>query len=140
MSSPDQPPISHFWVAIYDDDTAISQFDIHTGKEVLYKHVDVTRVKNIGWYPITNKMLPLFVQANPTHNLILGLGLLRINVSPGKEYVILRRNKLKYSFSHKVENPRETFYMLGVKGNLYAFMNSLGNVEMTEDYNHVLGR
>jgi len=140
MSSPDQPPISHFWVAIYDDDLAVSQFDLYTGKEVLYKDVDVIRVKNIGWYPITHETLPLFMSANPTHNLVIGLGLLRLDIPPGKEFVILRRNKLRYSFDHIVDNPRETFYMLGLKGNLYAFMNSIGNVELTEDFNHVLGK
>ena len=44
-------PILHlFWIAEYQDGTALPQFDPDTGEEHMFKEIDHARLKRFGWY------------------------------------------------------------------------------------------
>lgn len=49
------PPV-YMWIVTYTDDQALPQFDPETGKENRWASVDQSRVKSVGWFPISNSM------------------------------------------------------------------------------------
>ena len=50
-------PILHlFWIAEYQDGTALPQFDPDTGEEHLFKEVDQSKLKHFGWYAFPPKL------------------------------------------------------------------------------------
>lgn len=50
-------PILHlFWIAEYDDGTALPQFDPDTGKENVFSEVDQSRLVRFGWYSFSPKL------------------------------------------------------------------------------------
>lgn len=55
----DYNPQVLFWIAEYMDGSIVSQFDLDDGHEVLYKSVDQSRLRSLGWYPVTRKLAAL---------------------------------------------------------------------------------
>ena len=45
-----KPTLHLFWIAEYQDGTALPQFDPDTGEEHLFKEVDQSKLKRFGWY------------------------------------------------------------------------------------------
>jgi hypothetical protein len=52
-------PQVFFWIAEYIDGSIVSQFDLDDGQEILYKTVDQSRLRSLGWYPVTPKLASL---------------------------------------------------------------------------------
>lgn len=52
-------PQIFFWIAEYTDGSIVSQFDLDDGHEILYKTVDQSRLRSLGWYPVTQKLATL---------------------------------------------------------------------------------
>jgi phage FluMu protein Com len=48
--------IPYFWIAFYNDDTCLPQFDLDTGKNYLFKEIDQSKLVKYGWFPITSKL------------------------------------------------------------------------------------
>jgi len=45
--------IPYFWIAFYDNDTCLPQFDLNTGKQHLFKEINQSKLVRFGWYPLT---------------------------------------------------------------------------------------
>lgn len=58
-----KPTLHLFWIAEYQDGTALSQFDPDTGDEHLFSEVDQAKLKRFGWYAFPYDMLSKIPQA-----------------------------------------------------------------------------
>lgn len=54
-------PLVYFWIAFYDDNTCLPQFDFETGKENKFKDIEQERLVKFGLYPFN---APLAIKAN----------------------------------------------------------------------------
>ena len=48
-------PLVYFWIATYNDGTALAQFDPETGLPNKFTDIDQSRLKTLGWYPFSPK-------------------------------------------------------------------------------------
>ena len=85
------PPVL-FWIAEYVDGSCLCQFDPDTGNEVLFKHVDQSRLRSFGWYPVTRKLADLVktiqLRVNPL------LHIYRLDLSPGQHLIAHKQQKI----------------------------------------------
>ena len=85
------PPVL-FWIAEYVDGSCLCQFDPDTGQEALFKHVDQTRLRSFGWYPVTRKLADLVktpqLRVNPL------LHTYRLELGPGQHLIAHKQQKI----------------------------------------------
>jgi hypothetical protein len=114
--------LTFFWIAEYNDGTALPQFDLETGEENLFKVIDQSKLIRFGLYPFTlelskkvkcsnlNPLLPKFI----------------INFKTEDKLFFRRRNYIKMQGS--IEN-RNVEYLLGTQ-NYILYIDEFGNVEI----------
>ena len=114
--------LKYFWIAEYNDGTALPQFDLESGNENLFKEIDQSRLIRFGLYPFTlelskkvecsdlNLLLPKFV----------------INLKKEDKLFFARRNYIQMQGTR--EN-RYIEYLLGTQ-NYVLHINESGNVEV----------
>lgn len=135
----------YHWIAIYDDDQALPQFDPQTGVENRFKEVDHSKLKSFGWYPFTEalaeKVNRLFQKvSNTLRAAARTLPYYTIDLEPGRDLITYRRGHLTYVGEQK----HEYVYLLGYgdkEGDcdiMYIYED--GHVIMSKDFNRRYGR
>jgi hypothetical protein len=122
-------PLVFFWVAEYMDGTALSQFDPETGKENLFKHVDLARVKRFGWYPFTEELAEKVFEAEGLIVVPSAFKSYVVCLEAGDRLVVKRENVLRYFAGSGEVAGRETVYVLGVEGKQILRIHEDGEVE-----------
>lgn len=120
-----------FWLAEYNDGTALAQYDPESGKENKFSQIDQSKLTKISWYPAT-KVLANKVSEIAINPLMTPVSLI---VPPGKRARLFRRNRLNYSLSGSKE-PRQTVeeYVIGFEGEkLAAHIKQDGSIELREE-------
>lgn len=114
--------LKYFWIAEYNDKTALPQFDPETGKENLFKDIDQSKLVRFGWYPfpeeltkkvtgsISNPFLPKYV----------------INLN--KDDILIARRRTYIQLRGHQES-RYIDYLLGTQKYLIC-IDEFGNVEV----------
>ena len=125
------PKVTMIWLAQYDDNTALAQYDPDTGKENLFSLVDQTRLKELSWYPVTKEIVEKVADAaiNPLLNPVT------LIVPKNKKVRICRRNQLDYSLaSGKTLEQRIDEYVIGLEdSSLAAHIKIDGSIEISEE-------
>jgi len=103
-------PLKYFWIAWYNDGTALSQFDPESGEEIGFLEIDLPRVVKFGWYPITPKLARLVRKKGLLVVVDPWAKPLEVQLNSHRSLVAFRRNYLKYG-KGKIE--RWTEYWLG---------------------------
>ena len=122
-------PLVFFWVAEYTDGTALSQFDPETGRENLFKHVDLARVKRFGWYPFTEELAEKVFEAEGLIVVPSAFKSYVVDLEAGDRLVVKRENILLYFTGSGEVAGREIVYVLGVEGKRILRIHEDGSVE-----------
>jgi len=122
-------PLIYFWVAEYTDGTALSQFDPETGRENLFKHVDLARVKRFGWYPFTEELAEKIFEAEGLIVVPSAFKSYVVDLEVGDRLVVKRENVLRYFAGSGGVAGREIVYVLGVEGKKVLRIREDGSVE-----------
>lgn len=115
--------LNYFWIAEYNDKTALPQFDPDTGEEILFSKIDQTKLIKFSWYPFTldlSSKVPGSV-SNPL------LPKLSISLEKDDKLIAKRRNYIQ--LQGKVER-RFTEYLAGIEGRYLAKINEMDNIEI----------
>jgi len=116
-----------FWIAEYENKEIFSQYDLNTGKENLYKDVNLKRVKKFGWFPFPLDLKSKIPEAvyNPAlpHYLI--------NISPEDTLIVKRRGYIE--ITGRVQKQYYE-YILGTQDYIMS-INEKGNVEIRKELN-----
>lgn len=119
-----KPIVEMFWVAEYNNNTALPEYDEFTGKVNSFSHVDHKNVLRFWWLPITPKMAQMFpgTRVNP----LLKRHAVDLNGSKGfvarRMQVSLEMGKRKETDAERIKrllkNPpvKVKCYVLGIEG------------------------
>lgn len=123
------------WIAEYEDGTVFPQFDPKTGKENLFKDIDMTRLKRFGWHNFSPELAQeLFIKGVKVRSTYPPISVV-LDIKRGEELVATRRNTIKYSVGGGYQHD-ETIYVLGIKDKAYVFISEDGTIEMSTDFNY----
>jgi hypothetical protein len=123
------------WIAEYGDGEVLPQFDPKTGKENLFKDIDIKRLKRFGWHNFGPEMAGrLNVQGFNVRSTYPPISVV-LDIREGEELVAVRRNAIKYSPGGGYQH-EETVYVLGIKDKAYVFISEDGTIEMSSDFNY----
>ena len=122
-------PLVFFWVAEYTDGTALSQFDPETGKENLFKCVDLARVKRFGWYPFTEELAEKVFEVEGLIVVPSAFKPYVVDLNGGDKLIVKRENVLRYFMDSGEVAGREIVYVLGVEGKQILRIHEDGSVE-----------
>lgn len=118
--------LKFFWIAEYNDSTALPQFDPETGIENLFKEIKQSELIKFGLYPFTlelskkvncsdfNPFLPKFI----------------INIKSEDKLIYLRRNHIVRQGN---KESRFIEYLLGTQ-NYVLRIDEFGNVEVKGEF------
>lgn len=127
-------PLTFMWIAEYEDGI-FPQFDLSTGKENLFKDIDMARLKRFGWHNFSSELAQeLFIKGVQVRSTYPPISVV-LDVRKGEELVATRRNAIKYSVGGGYQHT-ETVYVLGIKGRAYVFISEDGTIEMSTDFNY----
>lgn len=121
-------PILHmFWIAEYQEGTALPQFDPDTGEEHLFKHVAHSKLKRFGWYPFPRSLASKVAYA--AHN--PHLASYTVDIPPGGTLVAHRTTSITFQPSSlSVQHHEADEYVLGLQGSPLMHIYSDGRVEL----------
>lgn len=133
--------IKYFWIAEYGEGEALPQFDPVTGKENMFKDIDMDRLTAFGWYPFNgiyaNKARTgsgkMFLRESD--NLVT----VRLMVPEGKKLQAVRRQSIDYTMTGgpSVKN-RRVVYVAGYEDGPWFFLQPDRNiVEVSWDFNYI---
>ena len=122
-------PLVYFWVAEYTDGTGLAQFDPETGKENLFKNVDLKRLKRFGWYPFSEELARKVFEAEGLIVVPSSLKPYVVDLDDGDRLVVKRENVLRYFVDSGGVANREIVYVLGVEGKRILRIHEDGSVE-----------
>ena len=122
-----RPPV-YFWVAEYMDGTALSQFDPETGRENLFRNVDLKRLKRFGWYPFSMDLAEKVWEAEGLIVVPSAFKPCVVDLEAGDRLVAKRENVLRYCVDSGGVASREIVYVLGVEGKRILRINEDGNI------------
>lgn len=126
------PTLYLFWIAEYQDGTALPQFDPDTGEENLFSEVDQSRLVRFGWYSfppelakkvdgaVANPLLDSYVVEVPKSKTLVALR------TTSKE-VILEGSR-SYGGKHEADE-----YVLGYQGSPLMHIYKDGRVELKKE-------
>ena len=149
MSLESNPPLVFFWIAEYNDNTALPQFDPDTCKENLFKDIDQSRLKAFGWYPFPKEFAEK-LRSKGVNAVSKPLNFYRIELKEGWRLIAFRRNAIKYGLTGmgaiSSQKNRVLWYALGFQTTVrfgkrernvkaIMFIDSDGNVVMSHDHN-----
>ena len=109
-------PILHlFWIAEYQDGTALPQFDPDTGDEHLFSEIDQARLKRFGWYSFPYEMVKKIPEAvfNPALNHYV-LNLNPDPLIPNPKLVAYRTTTLNVTMDGQPKKHEADEYVLGL--------------------------
>jgi len=112
--------LSFFWIAEYNDKTIFPQFNFKTGKENLFKYVNLNITIKFGWYPFSAELSKKVPESkyNPIlPHYVISLG--------SNDKLFTRRRGHINSISGKTKFE----YLLGTQ-NYLLVIDEMGNVEI----------
>jgi len=89
--------IPYFWIAFYNDNTCLPQYDLETGKKNEWKDIDQSRLVKFGWFPFSEKL----AQKVGSFAVSKHIPYFIIRLKPNQRLIALRREYQPFfSFSH----------------------------------------
>jgi len=122
-------PLAYFWVAEYEDGTALPQFDPETGKENLFRYVDQTRLKRFGWYPFSESMAQKIFKENGLVVIPTNLSSHVIELKKEEKLIAKRENTIQYIPLTGEVVERKIVYILGVENGVINRIREDGSIE-----------
>ena len=113
----DYNPLYFMWLAEFDNNDCISQFNYDTGKEILWKNINVKRIKKLSWVsiPLELSQKIFTMEGIYTHPSIIPK-IYSVEYENDEIPLIYRRNYIKFSKTKIIS--RKTKYILGkIKNN-----------------------
>lgn len=148
-------PLKLFWIAFYDkpfgapDAETFPQFDPETGQENLFRDLEPTRVRSIGWFPFSVEFAERVAKApgSTTWPVPSFLPPYVVHLQEGQRPIVLRRNFIQTCLGDngnvKETGQREIIYMLGWQQthrgrNIKSimFIHEDGHVELSKNFEH----
>lgn len=108
-------PLVFFWIAEYENGTALPQFNPNTGEENKFSLVDLPHVKRFGWYPFTHELSAKILKKTSTVTIPTDNPSYVVNLRKGDKLIAKRENTIKLNMKGGVIN-RKTVYVLGKVG------------------------
>ena len=105
-----QPILHLFWIAQYQDGTALPQFDPDTGDEHLFSEVDQARLKRFGWYAFPYDM----AQKIPQAVFNLALNRYTVDIPQGEKLMAFRTTTLSVTMDGQPKKHEADEYVLGL--------------------------
>jgi hypothetical protein len=121
-------PLVYFWIAEYDDGSALPQFDPETGRENRFSEIDHRKLRRFGWHPFSPKLAQKILEAEktavvPTANLSYTVSL------KGEDKLVAHRtNTVKLQIREGGIDNGETVYVLGVEGGKILHIDEEGQL------------
>ena len=120
-------PLVYFWIAEYNNGSALPQFDPETGKENKFSEVDHQKLKRFGWHPFSLKLAQQILQGENTIVIPTRNPSYTVAVERGERLVAYRTNTVKLQMRKGGVDRGETVYVLGVEGGKVLQINEEGN-------------
>jgi hypothetical protein len=124
-------PLVYFWIAEYDDGSALPQFDPETGRENRFSEVDQLKLRRFGWHPFSLKLAQKILETEKTVVVPTGNPSYTMTVETGDRLVAYRTNTIRLHTRKGEVDHGGTVYVLGVEGGKTLQINEEGN--MIED-------
>jgi hypothetical protein len=121
-------PLVYFWIAEYNDGSALPQFDPETGRENKFSDVDQQKLKRFGWHPFTPELAKKIEESEKIVVVSTRNPPYAITLEKGVRLIAHRTNKIKLQPRRDGVNRRETFYVLGVEGGKILQIDEGGKV------------
>jgi Zn finger protein HypA/HybF involved in hydrogenase expression len=89
-------PLVYFWIAFYNDETCLPQFDIESGKENNFRDIDQSKLDKFGIFPFTATMA---LNANRIKGFMVALEVANLpyfimKLQENQRLIFFRRNKI----------------------------------------------
>lgn len=118
-----QALLAMFWIAEYTDGMALPQFDPDTGKENLFKEIDMSRLSRFGWYPFNEK-----THALVPNSVCLPLSFITVAVKPEDKLIAHRTVSMDFKpATNKISNHIADEYALGIQDKYRIVINAVKN-------------
>jgi hypothetical protein len=121
-------PLVYFWIAEYNDGTALPQFDPETGLDNKFSEVQHDKLVRFGWYPFSFGLSQKIFAAEgivviPTFNKSH-----KIEIERGQKVVACRANQIDLRACNGKVERKATVYVLGIVGDEILQINERGEV------------
>ncbi len=120
-------PLVYFWIAEYNDGSALPQFDPETGRENRFSEVNQQELKRFGWYPFNSELAKKICDAEGTIVVSTCSKSYMIEIQDGQKVVAYRRCSVKMRMGGGIEWG-EIIYVLGVEGGRILQIDEWGRV------------
>jgi len=121
-----KPRLHLFWIAEYQDGTALPQFDPDTGDEHLFSEVDHARLKRFGWYSFPYEM----TEKIPEAVFNLALDHYAVEIPQGEKLTAFRTTTLNITLDGQPRKHEAGEYVLGLEGSPLMHIFTDGKVEL----------
>ena len=110
-----KPPLSFFWIAYFNDSTAIAQFEPETGQEVLWSTVEALKhaLMRVEWRPFSPKMKRLLAASGQPVRVLPQQAAMSVELGPDCDLIIKRVRHVSMGLSKNGHGDRSTLYVLG---------------------------
>jgi len=121
-------PLVYMWIAEYNDDSCLPQFDPETGRANRFAEIDQSKLCRFGWYPFSAEMaakildMTVIPTRNPYHV---------VELKEGDKLFAVRRNHIEFGIMGGGVRRVESLYLLGVEGG--EILKIKENGELYED-------
>lgn len=117
-----------FWIAEYEDGTALPQYDLESGMEHLFSEVQLDKLKRFGWHPF-----PVDLAMKTGNDCNPFLSSVRIQLQDEDILIACRRNSLEYAAKDLSRVNHTTVYLLGIEGKFCLYIDEAGHVRNWEE-------
>jgi hypothetical protein len=121
-------PLVYFWIAEYDDGSALPQFDPETGRENRFSEVDQLKLRRFGWHPFSLKLAQKRLKTEETVVVPNRNPSYTVSVEKDDRLVAYRTNTVRLQMRKEGVDHEETVYVLGVEGGKILQINEEGNM------------
>jgi hypothetical protein len=121
-------PLVYFWIAEYNDGSALPQFDPETGRENKFSEIDQLKLQRFGWHPFSLKLAQKILKTEQTVVVPTRNPSYTVTVEEDDKLVAYRTNTIKLHTRKGGVDQEETVYVLGVEGGKTLQINEEGNV------------
>lgn len=110
-----KPLLSFFWIAYFNDSTAIAQFEPESGKEVLWSAVEPLKhaLTRVEWRPFSHKMKRLLAATGQPVKVLPQQSTMSVELGPDCDLIIKRVRHVSMGFSKNGHGDHNTLYVLG---------------------------
>lgn len=110
-----KPLLSFFWIAYFNDSTAIAQFEPESGEEVLWSTVEPLKhaLTRVEWRPFTPKMKRLLAANGQPVKILPQQSTMSVELGPDCDVIIKRVRHVSMGFSKNGNSDHHVLYVLG---------------------------